>query len=155
MQRKKRLSHLSTNLRLTNPAPGELTKQLFHLVVCHRLTLRSIRYLARLTWLTNPETINAKTHFYTTSSCAGRTIIVNSFQDADKNKKYNIGWVYLTHDMADSNEAWTAIENELHKPQTPRAKSGAEETEVPGMFFVVFVVHEGNGSVSNKVTSRG
>lgn len=45
--------------------------------------------------------MNELEYCYSTSSCAGRIIVIKSFQESQKNKKFNIEWIYLTHDIRD------------------------------------------------------
>eukprot|EP01122_Echinamoeba_exundans_P012469 TRINITY_DN5214_c0_g1_i1.p1 TRINITY_DN5214_c0_g1~~TRINITY_DN5214_c0_g1_i1.p1 ORF type:complete len:350 (-),score=38.36 TRINITY_DN5214_c0_g1_i1:140-1114(-) len=59
------------------------------------------------------DTINSLNYAYTTSSCAGRTLIACTFRDASKNKKFNIAWVYITHEMADAVEAFSSVQKFL------------------------------------------
>lgn len=64
-----------------------------------------------LTFVT--DCINNINYCYTTSSCAGRIIVVKSFVDAQLNKKFNIEWVYLTHDIKNVDEEVDIIWNSL------------------------------------------
>eukprot|EP01091_Cochliopodium_minus_P012048 TRINITY_DN3566_c0_g2_i1.p1 TRINITY_DN3566_c0_g2~~TRINITY_DN3566_c0_g2_i1.p1 ORF type:complete len:250 (-),score=70.56 TRINITY_DN3566_c0_g2_i1:34-783(-) len=62
-------------------------------------------------------TINNTTHMYTTSSCAGRSIVTQSNPSQDEKLSYNIEWVYVTHDMVDHKVVTEAITEKLKKEQ--------------------------------------
>lgn len=53
-------------------------------------------------------TINQSPDFVTSSSCAGRILLVKSFEK--KNKQPNI-WIWVTHDLATKEEVNTALKN--------------------------------------------
>eukprot|EP01124_Arcella_intermedia_P020870 TRINITY_DN2843_c0_g1_i1.p1 TRINITY_DN2843_c0_g1~~TRINITY_DN2843_c0_g1_i1.p1 ORF type:complete len:333 (-),score=93.49 TRINITY_DN2843_c0_g1_i1:89-1045(-) len=56
------------------------------------------------------DCINAKANYYTTSSCAGRTIVFHKPQDS----KYNVDWIFLTHNLTfSSTEIHQKLQNKL------------------------------------------
>jgi len=62
-------------------------------------------------------TINSKENYFTTSSCAGRIIIV---QSCEKQPKYNVDWLYVSHDIVNS------IEQIMKVAESPMMKTGEE-----------------------------
>ncbi|MBD3362027.1 hypothetical protein GF358_04530 [Candidatus Woesearchaeota archaeon] len=54
------------------------------------------------------DLINYKENYYTTSSCSGRIVLLESESD----KKNEVNWLFVSHDLVDFNEASSKLSSE-------------------------------------------
>lgn len=71
--------------------------------------------------------MNQIEYCYTTSSCAGRIIVVKTFGDAQMNKKFNIEWVYVTHNISETSTEVDVIWSTLVQIQKEASLQDGEE----------------------------
>ena len=69
------------------------------------------------------NTINSLTDFYTTSSCSGRIVILETNITTTKNKKNDTKWVYSTHELAKSKELIMKLKEHIELIETQKNKS--------------------------------
>jgi len=55
------------------------------------------------------DKLNSNKDFYTTSSCAGRIVVL---KQPDSGKKKDYDWLYVTHELADYNSIKNSIESD-------------------------------------------
>jgi tRNA(Phe) wybutosine-synthesizing methylase Tyw3 len=116
-----------SEIRSDKSRAGRVDEQILPFVGASPLLVALFLILLAQSNVSPLDTINNLKDAYTTSSCAGRTLVACTFRDASKNKKFNIAWVYITHEMADSMDAFASVEKFLAERTKPSAVASSAE----------------------------